>query len=116
MMNVLVNGRLEQLALVDANGNDWVNDFIGNTGALADEIVWDEEKNAFVAEEDAFDFWKKAVETQQLISNRIEEMNNQLGADAVSEALEDTDASDIPDEQANILAALDELEEAHAGK
>lgn len=114
MMNVLVNGEQRTLSLVDANGTEWVNDFIGNAGGF-EEIVPDGEGN-FTATEEAFEWWSEVVETQQALSNRIAELSERFGSEVVEKALQGTDASDVPDEQANQNAALDELEEARAGK
>ena len=100
----------ESLEIIDPRkGINWVQDFIGNTGALSDgQFVWDDEQGAYVCDQDTFDWWSKVVSDNESLENRIYELSQQHGGDAVSAVV--YDAANVPLEQlaASVNEALDE--------
>lgn len=106
----------EELELIDPKyGIDWISDFIGNSGAIADNkccknatsyIVWDDEKDAYLIDSENFEWWKNVVaEMQQfeLISYKIEKV---YGYDAVCDAIGDSMACDLEFQAKNGMEAL----------
>lgn len=106
----------EELELIDPKfGIDWIADFIGNSGAIADNkchknatsyIVWDDEKDAYLIDSDNFEWWKNMVDEMQefeLISYKIEKV---YGYDAVCDAIRDSMACDLEYQARNGIEAL----------
>jgi hypothetical protein len=65
--------------LIDINGINWVGDFIGNTGALNDgQFNWDDELDAYICDNDTYDWWQNAIKKQQWITNTEQEIKQQI--------------------------------------
>ena len=106
----------DELELIDPKtGIDWVCDFIGNSGAIADDeccknatsyIVPDDEKDAYLIDSENFEWWKNVVEEMQqfeLMSYKIEKV---YGYDAVCDAIGDSMACDLEFQARNGMEAL----------
>ncbi|MFR9708128.1 hypothetical protein ACL02P_01645 [Paenibacillus sp. MB22_1] len=103
-------GVKDTLVLVDSKtGINWAQDFIGNTGALSDgQFVYDEDKEAYLVSHDDYEFWVETIQMYQTLEDRIAELSNEHGRDAVEEVLKGIDQLDYQDEAREQLKALDE--------
>lgn len=113
-MKVIVNGIEKSLNITDANGIDFTRDFIGNWGALSDgQFTWNEEADAFLADDDTFDWWSKAIKREVTNAERIAELKEIHGSEKVDEAVNKASNgyNDLEDIQNAIVKALDELGE-----
>lgn len=113
-MKVIVNDVEKSLNITDANGIDFTKDFIGNWGALSDgQFTWDEESGAYIADEDTFDWWSKAIDREVSNMDRIAELKEIHDSEKVDEAVSEAanGYNDLEDIQSAIAKALDELGE-----
>lgn len=100
----------EYLEIIDPRtGINWISDFIGNTGALSDgQFVWDDEKDAYICDQDTFDWWSKVVYDNESIENRVYELCKKHGSDAVSEVVYGVGNVDLDQLAASVNDALNE--------
>lgn len=111
MMNVIVNGEVKTLSLVDENGIDWINDFIGNWGAM-NQFPLDSEGN-YTTDEETFAWWSEAVERQRKNEARKVELEEIHGRAYVHYALSDCGSDDLEDYQNQVFAALEEIQKKY---
>ncbi|SMB89282.1 hypothetical protein SAMN05660772_02863 [Pasteurella testudinis DSM 23072] len=64
----------ESLTIIDPKtGCNYISDFIGNTGALNDgQFTYDDDKNAWICDQDTFDWWEYVVAENQALNYRID--------------------------------------------
>lgn len=60
----------KELKIIDSNGVNWINDLIGNSGAVGDYIKFDEDEEIFLINESDFNWWKEYVNN---LSSDLEE-------------------------------------------
>lgn len=111
-MNIVIketNAR-ESLEIIDPRtGVNWIQDFIGNAGALSDgQFEWDDELDAYVCDQETFDWWQKVVEENQELENRIFELEDKHGREAVYAVITDAGSNDLEDHARYVNQALDE--------
>lgn len=109
-MKVTVNGTKQaELKIVDSRtGVNYVQDFIGNWGAFADgQFIHGEQSGTFACSQDTFDWWVKVLADQQQLDERIAELEDANGSDAVREAIGDAGNTDLECMAAEINNALD---------
>ena len=69
----------ETFNLIDINGINWVRDFIGNTGALNNgQFNWDDKLDAYICDNDTYNWWQNAINKQQWITNTEHEIKQQI--------------------------------------
>ncbi|MNC21863.1 hypothetical protein D3C75_698490 [compost metagenome] len=110
-MEIQIKGtsEIKELVLFDSNGVNWINDFIGNNGGLRpDGIAYDAEHGTYSASEEEFAWWEKVVADQQQLDNRIAELKEAHGAEAVDAVVSGAADVDLEDYAAAVNAALDE--------
>ena len=111
-MNIIIKETnvQESLEIIDPRtGINWIQDFIGNTGALSDgQFVWDDEQDAYICDQDTFDWWSKVVSDNESLENRIHELSQQHGGDAVSAVVSDAANVDLEQLAASVNEALDD--------
>lgn len=110
-MKVIVNGIEKHLNIVNENGIDFTKDFIGNWGALSDgQFTWSEE-GAYVADEDTFEWWRKAIEREVSNTDKIAELKEIHGSEKVDEIVNDAACgyNDLEDIQSAIANAINKL-------
>ncbi|EGY51312.1 hypothetical protein [Neisseria shayeganii] len=100
----------ETLSIIDhKTGCNFIADFIGNTGALDDgQFEWNEEQNAYICNQETFDWWEKVISDNQALENRIAELIEEHGSDAVYKVVADAAYGDLEDHAAIINSELDE--------
>lgn len=114
MMQVRVNGEMRELSLIDPDsGVDCVVDFIGNNGGL-DSFVYNGDEHE--CSKDTFDWWKKVIDDQQKLVDRIFDLKEEIGSVFVNDALESIPDCDLEDHAAVVNAALDEALLANAAE
>ena len=114
MMQVRVNGEMRELSLIDPDsGVDFVVDFIGNNGGL-DSFVYNGDE--YECAQDTFDWWKKVIDDQQRLIDRIFDLKEEIGSVFVNDALESIPDCDLEDHAAVVNAALDEALVANAAE
>ena len=101
---------VETLSIIDPkSGVDYISDFIGNTGALNDgQFEWDEDRDAYVCDQETFDWWDTVVTANQSLDDRIHELVEEHGSEAVYEVIRAAGSVDLEDHAANVNQALDE--------
>jgi len=101
---------VETLSIIDPkSGVDYISDFIGNTGALIDgQFEWDEDRDAYVCDQETFDWWDTVVTANQSLDDRIHELVKEHGSEAVYEVIHAAGSVDLEDHAANVNQALDE--------
>lgn len=100
---------VETLSIIDPKtGVDYISDFIGNTGALIDgQLEWDEDRDAYVCDQETFDWWDTVVTANQSLDDRIHELVKEHGSAAVYEVINSAGSVDLEDHAANVNQALD---------
>ena len=97
----------ETLSLIDRKtGEDYIADFV----AGYDDISQDEEGQLVCETHYAFDWWKKVIEDRQELEDRLDDMREKYGREAVYKVIEDFPQVDLEDEAREFNAALDEFE------
>lgn len=101
----------ESLEIIDPRtGINWIQDFIGNTGALTDgKFVLDEEQDAYICDQDTFDWWFKVVSENESLENRIYELTQEHGSDEVYSVIHNAGSFELEDHAAGVNNALDEV-------
>lgn len=112
-MNVFIKTtkQLKTLEIIDPKTNvGWIKDFIGNYGALHDgQFTYDDELDAFICDQETFDWWETVVNNHQALAYRQQELIEKYGSDAVYKALESAGNVDLEDEAASINQLFDEV-------
>ena len=106
----------EELELIDPkSGCSWICDFIGNSGAIADNkccknatsyIVWDDEKDAYLIDSENFEWWENVVAEMQQFELMKYKLEKVYGDDAVYDAIGDSMACDLEFQARNGMEAL----------
>lgn len=101
---------VETLSIIDPkSGVDYIADFIGNTGALIDgQFAWDADRDAYVCAQDTYDWWDAVVTANQALYDRIHDLVQDHGLEAVYEVIDAAGSVDLEDHAANVNQALDE--------
>lgn len=60
-MELLVNGKIKKLTIIDKNGIEWSSDLIGNNTDWSDYKT-DEETGLKIVDEEFFDWWENYIE------------------------------------------------------
>ena len=111
MIKVIVKetGTKEILSITARGGIDYIVDFIGNTGAFNDgQFEWDDEQDAYLCNQDTFNWWSKVVTDNQALEDRIAALKETYGSGAVSEVVAGASNVDLEDLDVSVNAALDE--------
>jgi hypothetical protein len=110
-MKVIIRetGAVETLSIIDPKtGSNYAVDFVGNEGAFFDgQFVWDEEREAFIADQSTFDWWQKTVNENQALDLRVAALIDEHGFDAVQEVLDTVGYPPLADWVPSVTRALD---------
>lgn len=63
-MKFIINetGCIQELRLIDAKtGIDCLNDVVGNSGAIGNNIIYDEEAEAYRIDQEDFEWWERYI-------------------------------------------------------
>lgn len=98
------------LSLVDpSSGIDWIADFIGNHGALADgQFERDDETGGYLCDQLTYDWWAEVIADNQALEDWLHALRAERGADAVNAIVAAAGNVDLEDLAAAVNAALDE--------
>ena len=111
-MNIIIKetAAAETLSIIAPDsGVDYISDFVGNAGGFVDgQFVWDDEQDAYVCDQETFDWWDAVVRANQALDDRIHECVQEHGSEKVYEAIHDAGSVDLEDHAANVNQALDE--------
>jgi hypothetical protein len=101
---------VKALSIIDPkSGVDYISDFIGNTGALIDgQFEWDEDRDAYVCNQDTYEWWNTVVTANQSLENRIHDLVQDHGSKTVYDVIQATSSVDLEDHAANVNQSLDE--------
>lgn len=83
-MNIIIRetGEREQLAIYTHSGINWVQDLIGNAGALSDgQFVWDDERSAYLCDQDTYDWWAQYICALEQTDIEVGELADELNLD-----------------------------------
>lgn len=113
-MDIIIKetGASETLEIVDYRTKvNYVKDFIGNSGDLNNGIfVYDEEQDAYICEQDTFDWWEKVLYDHQEVDDRIKEMSDKYGDPTIQNVINKANVfADLEDQPDFINKALDEF-------
>ena len=95
-------GKEKELSIIDNSGCDYIIDFVGNTGALGDQFIFDDDLDAWVCDQETFDWWDTVVSDNQDLEDRLAELRQEHGSDAVEQVIYDAGSVDIGDHAANL--------------
>lgn len=100
---------VEVLSLIDPkSGEDTALDFIADAGALDDgQFKRDLDHDTYICDQDTFDWWHSVVDDNQALANRIHDLVQAHGHEAVYGAIEEADNVDLEAHAAAINRALD---------
>lgn len=103
--------KTEELSIIDPRtGVNYISDFVGNTGAHTDgQFEWDEDKDAYICDQDTFDWWSKVVDDNQKLEDRIYQLREEHGHDAVEQAIGDAFDCDLEDHARAVNQVLDDV-------
>lgn len=112
IMKILIKETSETktLSIIDPkSGCDYISDLIGNEGALNDgQFSWGEDHDAYLCEQDTFDWWDAVVTANQALNYRIHDLVQDHGVEAVYKVIHAAGSVDLEDHAANVNQALDE--------
>ncbi|WP_338465071.1 hypothetical protein [Shouchella rhizosphaerae] len=114
MMNVLIKetGIRETLQLIDREtGVDCARDLIGNYDGLGKEdhqFAYDEESEVYITSQENFDWWKRVLDDQQALEDRIAELSEEHGKDKVNEVIRNAGDNELEYQASAINTELDE--------
>jgi hypothetical protein len=118
-MNVKIKetGKVESLSIIDPkNGVNWINDFIGNYGALSDgQFSWNNEEDVFEADQATYDWWynviKAYINADEVYREYLESLEDEYDKDYVIRAVSDACNCDLEDQPAAIIATIEDFKE-----
>lgn len=111
MINIIIKDtdKQETLSIVDQKGIDYIKDFIGNYGAFNDgQFTYNDDKDVYICDQDTFDWWSKVVSDNQALKNRLAELRETFGSDAVQEVIDQASDVELEDLALSVNNALDE--------
>lgn len=78
-ITITETGATEELTIIDPeSGVNWINDLMGNHGALPE---YNDEDNTYHMIQEDFDWWDNLVKEYQTADNRYQELLNSLNGD-----------------------------------
>lgn len=100
----------ESFSIIDPKtGVNWISDFVGNTGATMDgQFVWDDELDAYVCDQETYDWWENCIDEHQKLADRVYELEQEHGWDAVHKVIDDEYYCDLGDQPRHVNSVLDE--------
>jgi hypothetical protein len=98
------------LSLIDpGSGIDYVEDFVGNTGALINGEFTYNDFNTYVCDQKTFDWWSYIIDITQSLDDRIDDLCDEYGSDTVNAVIESAEEYlEIDDQAASINKSLDD--------
>jgi hypothetical protein len=114
-MNVKIKetGKIGTLSIIDReSGVNWVQDLIGNTGALHDgRFTWSEEDNAYLVDQAEYDWWAKYIADQERTEQEVEALADELDIDAdiIWERIEENTGGDYEDHRGQAIQAMNDI-------
>lgn len=107
-MKVLITD-YETLELINHNtGINWVQDFIGNVGALKDgQFTWNDDVDAYICDRETFEWWRDCIEEHQKLDDRICDLEQEHGVEKVQVAIGNAYLCDLVDQPTQVNEALD---------
>ena len=113
-MNVFIKEtkQIQNLELIQPENNiDLTNDFIGGYGAFGDgKFIYDDELDAFICDQETFDWWNEIITNQQALLYKIQKLNEKYGKDVVDKVIESSSMGlvDLEDEASYVDSELNE--------
>jgi hypothetical protein len=100
---------IEELKLISPdNGINYISDFIGNAGGfLNQDFSYHHELDVHICSQENFDWWKKVIEDNQILEDRIFDLKLEHGSQKVMDVLVNVEADDLESSCAIINEALD---------
>ncbi|MMZ66507.1 hypothetical protein D1872_290090 [compost metagenome] len=109
-VQVKETGKIVTLTLIDAkNGINWAEEFVANWGALDDGQFVKTDAGTYLADQETVDWWVKALNAKQALEERISELKEEHGVEAVGDVLSQVYDNDLLEEINARNAALDEV-------
>lgn len=110
-VGIIETGAKETLKLIDHNGTNFVEDVIGNYDGFGDEshqFSYDNDTDVYSCTQSTFEWWNRVLADQQALTNRIAELSELHGAEAVHSAIGTAGDCDLEDQAAAINKELDQ--------
>lgn len=116
-MNIKIaeSGQHEVLRITDETGVNWVQDLIGNTGALHDgQFTWSDENDAYLTNQATYDWWAKYIAGCNATDAEIDTLASELDISAniiwrrIQEATNDHDYDSHRPTALNVMAQIRE--------
>lgn len=109
-MNIIIEGTNHRhtISIVDpGTGIDYAVDFIGNAGAL-DSFDWSDDHDAYYVSADIYNWWSRVLQEQQALEDRLHELRQQYGSEAVHAVILEMPNVDLEDHSTVLHRMLDE--------
>lgn len=90
MVQFIVAGKVTEVSMIDDNGIDWSQDFVGNN---SHGMVKDDEGRYIVTEDEA-EWWQGAIEMHKEMESLIVSYRHKYGSDLVDDVLNRSHAFD----------------------
>ncbi len=100
-----------ELEIIDPKTNlDFIADFIGNTGSLHDgQFEYDEDTEIYTTTQENYDWWETVVTDNQELENRLFELRQEHGNEAVHNAIGESGNCDLEKLAVRLNQNLDEV-------
>jgi hypothetical protein len=84
-VRVIETGKVVELGILDLkSGQDWIADFIGNSGALSDgRFTYDYDAELYIASAEEVEWWQRAIARTEEMNDFIEELKDVYESDYV---------------------------------
>jgi len=110
-MDVIIQETGEKKTLCAVRGGrDDTTDFISGTGGFENgDFIYDDDLEVYMCSQDAYDWWEKVISDNERLEERIAELKERYGSDAVRDALDAVVRVDWEDYAEEVNGRLDEV-------
>lgn len=115
-IKIMESGERKELSISDETGVNWVQDLIGNTGALHDgQFSWSSEDDAFLASQDTYDWWAKYIADCEATDAELEALASELDIDTniIWRRIQDATGDDYEQHRRSALAVMAEIKKEY---
>lgn len=116
-MKFVINetGKHEELSIIDTKtGMDWINDLIGNSGAVGQYIEYDDAEDAYRINQEDFDWWSEYIAMYERYQEELDSLKAQYGSDAVDDIISRSElwlGNDYNEHERELQAQIDAIRE-----
>lgn len=112
-MDIIIkeSNKREVLKLIDPQtGINMISDIVGNVGGFNDGQFTATDDDAYICNQERFDWWDDVIDGMQKMYDRVHEMKEEYGAAAINDALDQEFTDELPLYVDAVNKALDAVE------